>query len=646
MNLLSVENLSKSFGVKTLFRDLNFGIEQGQKVALVARNGAGKSTLLKILQGKEIPDSGQVVFRKDIRVGFLEQDPTFLAGESVYDTLFNSDSPQLQAVRNYELAMEHYEKDPSDKNQEALQTAMEAVEHENAWDFETNIRQILNRLNIHDLDQAATTLSGGQKKRVALARILIENPQLVILDEPTNHLDIEMIEWLEAYFDRNDITLFLVTHDRHFLDEVCTDILELDDNQLYRYKGNYAYFLEKKAEREFNEGRELDKAKSLFKKELEWVRRQPKARGTKSKSRLQEFDALSEKVRGKKRQEELELKFKMNRLGGKVMELIKINKAYGEKTLITNFEHVFKKGERIGIVGKNGVGKSTLLNILTGKEKVDSGKVVHGDTLVVGYYSQEGLKLPEDQRVIDVVKEIGNGIPMADGTVLNAVQLLKLFQFPPDVQHGFVSKLSGGERKRLFLLTILMQNPNFLILDEPTNDLDLVTLGVLEDFLSNFPGCLLIVTHDRYFMDRLTDQLFVFEGNGHVRGFIGNYTDYRIMKDIEASSFAEKATADEEAEPFDSAKSLAQDDKVEVKTEAEVEQKDKRKLSFNEKRELEQLDKRIPELEAKREELNQALIDNASDHEKLIALGDEMTAVVEELEIAEFRWLELTEIES
>jgi len=636
MNLLSVENLTKSFGIKSLFKNLNFGIEQGQKVALVARNGAGKSTLLKILQGKEIPDSGEVVFRKDIRVGFLEQDPLFNEGDTVYDTLFYNDSPQLTAVRNYELAMEHYEKDPSEKHQNALQEAMEEVENAEAWDYESNIRQILNRLNVHDLDQKASTLSGGQKKRVALARILIENPQLVILDEPTNHLDIEMIEWLEAYFDRNDITLFLVTHDRHFLDEVCTDILELDNNQLYRYKGNYEYFLEKKAEREFNEGRELDKAKSLFKKELEWVRRQPKARGTKSKARLGEFDDLSEKVKGKKREEELDLKFKMNRLGGKVMELVKIHKAYGDKKLITNFEHVFKKGERIGIIGKNGVGKSTLLNILTGKEKVDAGKVILGDTLVVGYYTQEGLTLPEDQRVIDVVKEIGNGIPMADGSIMTAVQLLKLFQFPPDVQHGYVSKLSGGERKRLFLLTILMQNPNFLILDEPTNDLDLVTLGVLEDFLSNFPGCLLIVTHDRYFMDRLTDQLFVFEGNGHVRGFIGSYGDYRAMKEVEA-----KVEVEVKGEPFDSAKSLAQDDEAPVSE--PVEETTKRKLNFNEKRELEQLDKRMPELEQKRDELNQALIDFASDHEKLLAIGEEMHALISELESAELRWLELSE---
>lgn len=637
MNLLSVEKLSKSFGFKSLFNDLSFGIDQGQKVALVARNGAGKSTLLKILQGKEIPDSGEVVFRKDIRVGFLEQEPLFAPGETVYQTLFNSDSPQLLAVRNYELALEHYEHDQNEKNQEALQTAMEEVENAEAWDYEASIHQILNRLNIHDLDQKADTLSGGQKKRVALARILIENPQLLILDEPTNHLDLEMIEWLEAYFDRNDITLFIVTHDRHFLDEVCTDILELDNNQLYRYKGNYEYFLEKKAEREFNEGRELDKARSLFKKELEWVRRQPKARGTKSKSRLQEFDNLTEKVKGKKRVEDLDLKFKMNRLGGKIMELVKIHKAYGDKKLITGFDHVFKKGERIGIIGKNGVGKSTLLNILTGKEKVDAGKVIVGETLVVGYYSQEGLKLPEDERVIDVVKEIGNGIPMADGTTLNAVQLLQLFQFPPEVQHGFVSKLSGGEKKRLFLLTILMTNPNFLILDEPTNDLDLVTLGVLEDFLSNFPGCLLIVTHDRYFMDRLTDQLFVFEGNGHVRGFIGNYGDYRIIKEIEEKAIATGSKATVSGQP--STVNGQQPEAPSPKPQAPGQ----KKLSYKEAQELEKLDKRIPELEKRREKLNQLLIDHASDHEKLLQLGVEMTALVVELEGAELRWLELNE---
>ncbi|MBI1221432.1 MAG: ATP-binding cassette domain-containing protein [Bacteroidetes bacterium] len=630
MNLLSIEHLSKSFGSKELFRDLSFGIEQGQKVALIARNGAGKTTLLRILQGKEIPDSGEVVFGKDLRVGFLEQDPTFVPGDSVYDSLFRSDSPQLQAIQAYELALDRYERKQDHDSQLALQEAMQYVDEEQAWDFESQIRQILGRLNINDLDQDASTLSGGQKKRVALARLLIENPQLLILDEPTNHLDIEMIEWLEAYFERNDISLLLVTHDRHFLDQVCTDILELDRFQLFRYKGNYEYYLEKKAEREFNEERETDKAKNLFKKELEWVRRQPKARGTKSKSRLQDFDLLKEKVKSGKRQEELELNFKMNRLGGKVIELHHIHKAYGEKKIISDFSHVFKKGERIGVVGKNGVGKSTLLNILTGNEKVDAGKVIHGETLVVGYYSQEGLSLPEDMRVIDVVKEIGNGIPMKDGSVLNAVQLLKMFQFPPDVQHGFVSKLSGGERKRLFLLTILMENPNFLILDEPTNDLDLMTLGVLEDFLSNFPGCLIIVSHDRYFMDRLTDQLFVFEGDGRIRGFIGNYGDYRMLREIE-----------DNLKKVESA-SIRQND-PDVRNEKSEGSDGRRKLSYKESRELEELNQRIPELEARKKRLESDLLAYSADHEKLTMLGKEMEVLLDQLDEAEMRWLELNE---
>lgn len=630
MNYLSVEQLSKSFGTKSLFKDVSFGIEQGQKVAFIARNGAGKSTLLKILQGKELPDSGQVVFRKDIRVGFLEQDPVFSPGKTVYNTLFQSGSPQIAAVKEYELAQENYDHQPTDENMELLHQAMQKVEDLEAWDIESQIKQILNRLNIVDLNQLADTLSGGQKKRLALAQLLIDNPQLLILDEPTNHLDMEMIEWLEQYFDRNDITLFLVTHDRHFLDEVCTDILELDNNQLYRYKGNYEYYLEKKAEREFNEERETDKARSLYKKELEWVRKQPKARSTKSKSRLQAFEDLGEKVKGKRKEEEIELKFKMNRLGGKILELIRIHKAYGEKKLISGFDHVFKKGERIGIIGKNGVGKSTLLNILTGKEVVDAGKVVIGDTLVLGYFSQEGLNLPEDMRVIDVVKEVGNGIPMADGSTLNAVQLLQLFQFPPDVQHGFVSKLSGGEKKRLFLLTILMTNPNFLILDEPTNDLDLITLGVLEEFLMNFPGCLIIVSHDRYFMDRLTDQLFVFEGNGHIRGFTGNYTEYRILREKELS--AQKAAEVKAPAPAEQAATLT----------SEPISAEKRKLSFGEKRELEQLGELIPQLEQKRDVLNKLLIDHADDHNQVIQLGNELESTLQQLDNAELRWLELS----
>lgn len=630
MNYLSVEQLSKSFGTKSLFKDVNFGIEQGQKVAFIARNGAGKSTLLKILQGRELPDSGQVVFRKDIRVGFLEQDPVFEAGITVYDTLFHSGSPQIAAVKEYELAQENYDHHPTDENMEILQHAMQKVEDLEAWDIESQIKQILNRLNIVDLNQLADTLSGGQKKRLALAQLLIDSPQLLILDEPTNHLDMEMIEWLEQYFDRNDITLFLVTHDRHFLDEVCTDIIELDNNQLYRYKGNYEYYLEKKAEREFNEERETDKARSLFKKELEWVRRQPKARGTKSKSRLQAFDELSDKVRGKRKEEEIELKFKMNRLGGKILELIRIHKGFGDKKLISGFDHVFKKGERIGIIGKNGVGKSTLLNILTGKETVDAGKVIIGDTLVLGYFSQEGLSLPDDMRVIDVVKEVGNGIPMADGSTLNAVQLLQLFQFPPDVQHGFVSKLSGGERKRLFLLTILMTNPNFLILDEPTNDLDLITLGVLEEFLMNFPGCLIIVSHDRYFMDRLTDQLFVFEGNGHIRGFTGNYTEYRILREKELA--AQKTSDSKVALPVETPQ--------EKKSEEPIPD-NKRKLSFGEKRELEQLGELIPKLEKQRDELNRLLVEHADDHNQVIKLGRELEQTIKQLDEAELRWLEL-----
>lgn len=633
MNLLSVDKLSKSYGDKPLFREVSFGIESGQRAALVAKNGSGKSTLLKILRGREIADSGNYAFRQDIRYGFLDQEPEFAEGSNVRQALFHDENAALTAVRNYESALEKLEADESEAAQRELAEAMEKMDELDAWDLESKIKQILQKLNIGHLDQQVSSLSGGQKKRLAMARVLIDDPQLLIMDEPTNHLDIEMIEWLEAYFDRNDISLLLVTHDRHFLDHVCTDIYELDRNGIYRYQGDYEYFVEKKAEREANDEKVTEKARQLYKKELEWVRRQPKARGTKSKSRLEAFEKITEIAKGKQKDKSISLDFKMNRLGGKILELKNIGKAFGQKKIMEGFTYTFRKGERIGIVGKNGVGKSTFLKLIMQQEKPDSGKVILGETIVPGYYSQDGMNLPEDKRVIEVVRDAGDHIPMADGSVLSAVQLLQMFLFPPKVQHGFVNKLSGGERKRLYLLTILMQNPNFLILDEPTNDLDLLTLSVLEDFLINFKGCLILVTHDRYFMDKIVDQLLVFEGDGKIEGFIGTYSEFRAIK-----------AQEKEAEREENKK--AQETPVQKPSNTTSSNSDlnKKKLSFKEKYELEQLNEEIPVLEQKKSELTLALNEAASDHEKLLQLTEELGKISDELDEKELRWLELNEM--
>ncbi len=626
MNVLSVENLSKSFGSRILFRNISFGIESGQKVGLVARNGSGKTTLFRILQGLDIPDSGEVAFNKNIRTGFLDQEPQFPAGLSVYEALFTGDSPQLQAVREYELALEAFEMKAGPETQQNLETAMNRMEEAAAWDMENRIKTVLHQLDIRSLNQKVETLSGGQVKRLALATLLIDEPDLLVLDEPTNHLDIEMIEWLESWIERSTLSLLLVTHDRHFLDNVCEEILELDQGGLFRHRGNYEYFLEKKAEREFNEERELEKDKNLFRRELEWVRRQPKARGTKSKSRLDAFDRLSEKLQRGPAQSDIEMGFRMQRLGNKILELHAVSKSYGEKPLLNRFEHIFRKGERVGIVGKNGSGKSTLLNLITGKTQPDEGKVVVGETVRFGYYSQAGLPMEEEKRVIEVVQEVGDSLTMADGSVLNASQLLKRFGFPPEHQFGPVSKLSGGEKKRLYLLTVLMDNPNFLILDEPTNDLDLDTLAVLESFLTDFPGCLLVVSHDRYFLDRLCEHLFIFEGQGKIRDFNGSYSEYRFLRNEEIRQ--EKADVAREKTP---------------ETKIETPESTRKKLSYKEKKELEELDALLPQLESRKSELEQALNDAGGDHEKIQELSEKLGKLQEELEEKELRWLELND---
>lgn len=639
MNLLSVENLYKSYGDKQLFSGISFGIEQGQRAALVARNGAGKSTLLNILAGKDIADSGNVTFRNDVAVSFLEQEPVFNLDDTVYHALFHSENDMQKAISAYEIALEKQEDDNSPENQKELAKAIEMVEAQDAWNYETKVKQILSSLNIHHLEQKVSSLSGGERKRLALARVLIEEPQLLIMDEPTNHLDLDMIEFLENYFIRNDVSLLLVTHDRYFLDNVCTDILELDNAKLYRYRGNYEYFIEKKAERELNESKELEKTKNLYRRELEWVRRMPKARTTKSKVRVDQFNKLNESLSGRKKQEELKLQVKMSRIGGKILELKKIRKSYGQKIILDGFDYTFKKGERIGIAGKNGAGKTTFLNIITGQEQPDYGKINVGETIVFGYYSQKGIELKEDKRVIEVVKDVGEYIPMGDGTKLLPSQLLQLFQFPPEMQYTYVSKLSGGERKRLYLLTVLMKNPNFLILDEPTNDLDLITLSTLEQFLLDFQGCLLMVSHDRYFMDKLADQLFILEGNGVVKTYLGSYTDYR-----------EEEKEKKKRQNYDSSDSkitLITDKNQDNQKNQKNHSSDviKRKMTNKERFEFQNLDKEIVTLEKQKAELTAKLASGITDHKELLEISGKLGEVSRLLDEKQLRWLELSEFE-
>lgn len=628
MNILSVENVSKSYGTKVLFKNISFGLDQGQKIGLLARNGAGKSSLLKILTGNDISDSGNVVMRNGISVAFLGQEPVFDKSNSVLEAALSGLNPSIIAVKEYEFALEQCEKDPTEKNSDLLTNAIEKIDELNAWDYESKVKQILSKLQITNLLQPVSTLSGGQLKRVALSKVLIDDPDFLILDEPTNHLDVEMIEWLEEYLISKDTTLVLVTHDRYFLDRICDEILELENGQLYRYKGNFSYFMEKKAEREFNEGREVDKAQNLMRKELEWIRKMPKARTTKSKSRIDAFYDLEEKATGRKVQDEMELNVKMSRIGGKIIELKKVYKSFGDVPIVKGFDYTFKTGERIGIVGKNGIGKSTFLNMLMGLKQPDSGKINVGETVVFGYYSQKGLELKEDKRVMEVVKDIADVIPLSDGSKVNASQFLQLFKFPPDIQYTYVSKLSGGEKRRLYLLTVLMKNPNFLILDEPTNDLDLLTLGILEDFLSNFKGCLVIVSHDRYFMDKLVDHLFIFEGDGIISDFNGSYNDYRD-KMIEQEKEIKRAIPKKEA-PIVVAKAEPITDK-------------KEKLTFKEKFEHDALQKEIPELEEEKRLLEKKLESNITDHQELTNCTKRIGEVIQLIDEKSLRWLELSE---
>jgi len=634
VNYLSAELISKAYGAKKLFSKISFGLNQGQRIGLIAKNGAGKSTLLKIITGEEIADEGKITFRNDITVTYLSQNPVFNVEDTVEEAIYKTDNIVLNAVREYDFALEAFEEEMTDKTSTRLEKATEAMNHLDAWQIESKVKEVLQRLKIAFLHKKIGLLSGGQKKRVALAKVLIDEPQLLIMDEPTNHLDVEMIEWLENYLVNKDLTLLVVTHDRYFLDSVCNEIIEIDNQKLFTYKGNFQYYIEKKAEREGMENSEIDKAKNLYKRELEWVRKMPRARGTKSKSRVDAFYDVKDKAFSKKADEKLELSVKMNRLGKKILEVEKIKKAFGDIKIINEFSYIFKKGEKIGVVGKNGVGKSTFLNMVMELDKPDSGTITTGETIIYGYYSQEGIQLNEDKRVIEVVKDIAEYIPLADGSKLSASQLLTRFLFSADIQYSFVSKLSGGEKRRLFLMTILIKNPNFLILDEPTNDLDIVTLSVLEDFLTNFQGCVLIVTHDRYFMDKLVDHLFVFEGNGVVRDYPGNYTEYRIRKDMEDRAAAAGKT-----------EIAIGESKADIPAIISSENSSgKRKLSSKEKREYEQLEKDIAKLETEKELLTEKLNNGIADHKEMMACSEQIGKIIEDLESKGMRWLELSEI--
>ncbi len=616
MNLLSVENISKAFGERIILQNISFGINKDQKIAFIAKNGTGKTTLLNIMAGKDLPDSGQVVFRKGIHIGFLSQNPYFDEELTVEETIFATDNPILRLIQTYEHALQHPE------NEDAYQKAFEQMELHNAWDFETQYKQILFKLKLDNLQLKVKNLSGGQKKRLALANVLISKPDLLILDEPTNHLDLEMIEWLEQYFAKENLTLFIVTHDRYFLERVCNEILELDGGELFSYKGNYSYFLEKKEQRLTQEQASVEKAKNLYTKELDWMRRQPKARTTKSKSRIDDFYKIKEQAHKRRKEHSVQLEINMERLGSKTVEFHNVSKAFGQLQVLNKFSYNFLRGERVGIIGKNGTGKSTFLNLLTGAIPPDSGKIIVGDTIKFGYYTQEGIEVIQGQKVIEVIQKYGDYIPLLKGRTLSAAQLLERFLFDRKKQYDYVEKLSGGELKRLYLCTVLIQNPNFLILDEPTNDLDIVTLNVLEDFLLDYPGCLVVVSHDRYFMDKIVDHLFVFKGKGEVEDFPGNYTDYRVY---------------EESTP-------PADETSKKETTKNTWRKDGMKgLSFNEQKEYNRLEKEIATLEEKKATIEAAFATGNLTPDEIqsqsVALQETLMFIEEKTE----RWFELTE---
>ncbi len=622
MNLLSAESISKTYNDRWLFKDISLGISQGEKFGFVGNNGVGKTTLLKILTGEIQPDNGKLSIRQGIRLGYLTQTPSVSDQITVKDLLFSESNEVAKVVKEYEDCIHHPDTSP-----ERMQAVLEKMEDLKAWDYEAKVHEVIEKLGVPDIDKKFGELSGGQKKRIFLAQLLLLEPDLIIMDEPTNHLDLTAIEWLENYLSGQNITLIMVTHDRYFLDAVATEIIELDRGQLFRYKGNYAYFLEKKAEREEILKVEVTKARHLLKKELEWMRRQPRARGTKSKYRVEAYYDLEKKASQNLKKDKLELDFREARQGGKILEVENIAKTYGELKIIDNFSHVFKKKDRIGVVGKNGVGKSTFLDILTGNLKPDKGEVIRGVTTKFGYFTQETITLNPANRLIEEVKEIAEFITLADGTQVSASKFLDNFLFPPEKQYNYISKLSGGEKKRLQLLKLLVTNPNFLILDEPTNDFDIDTLNVLEDYLDNFSGCLLLVSHDRYFMDHLVDQLFVFEGDGKIWLFNGNYTDYRDwLEDEQLRSVNQKPL------------------QTPVKELSTTKPAEKKKLTFKEKQEFEKLQGEIEALEKRKSAIALHFTNGSTDHSKLQQWSKEIKEISSEIDEKTLRWLELSEI--
>ena len=621
MNLVSVEGISKAYGEKVLFEPISFGINKDQKIALIAKNGSGKTSILKILAGTDTPDQGAVNCRKDTRISFLPQEPKLDPKLTVEQAILQSGSKILNVIANYDRALEN----PDD--QEAYQKAFEAMDQNDAWDFENQYKQILSKLKLDRLDAKVGALSGGQKKRIALCNVLLEQPELLILDEPTNHLDLEMIEWLEDYFKKEKITLLMVTHDRYFLERVCNEIIELDEGKLYSYKGNYSYYLEKRDARIAQEQVEAHKTKLHFKKELDWMRRQPKARTTKSKSRIEDFKIIKEKAQQRRNDHEVQLEINMERLGSKMIEMHKVSKSFEDKVILDAYDYTFQRNDRIGIIGKNGTGKSTFLNLITEGIAPDTGKIVLGETVKFGYYTQKGIEVKEGQKVIEVIREFGDFIPLKKGQKISAQQLLERFLFDRKKQYDFVEKLSGGERKRLYLCTVLIQNPNFLILDEPTNDLDILTLNVLESFLLDFPGCLIVVSHDRYFMDKIVDHLFVFQGKGRIDDFPGNYSDYRAYEESAVQEMY-NASSDQKKQNND----------------WKAANKSENGLSFNEQKEYSKLEKEIKNLEKSRDSLQNRFSTATLNPEEIKTLSIELSEISEQIDVKTERWFVLSDI--
>jgi len=622
MNYLSVENLTKSFGERVLFSDLTFGIDQGQKVSIIAKNGSGKTTLLRCLMDYEQYDSGRIVYRNDIRIAFMEQTELMNEKQTILEAVFDHDLPELKLIKEYNVAMDN-------NDEKALEHLYQEITEMNAWDIEVKVQQILSVLKLQDTSQVVGSLSGGQKKRVALAKVLLSDADFLFLDEPTNHLDLDMIEWLESYLATSKSTILMVTHDRYFLEVVCDTIFELADKTLYKYKGNFSYYLEKKAEREDQLQSTIEKAKNTFRKELDWIRRQPKARSVKQKARVDAFQDIKKTALQNTDEDELELPVKMERLGSKIVEFHKVGKEFGEKKILEDFTYNVQRLERLGIVGNNGSGKTTFLKMLLGEEPTNKGKIVIGETVVFGYYSQDLIKVKDDFKVIDVVKEVAEYIPLEKGKQLSAAQLLERFLFPRDMHYTFVHKLSGGEKRRLKLLRVLMSNPNFLILDEPTNDLDIFAMSVLEDYLRNFQGCLIVVSHDRYFMDKMVDHLFVFEGEGVIKDIVGNYTDFR-KKQIQDKRDEKNAISQVKIEKV-------------VEEKPKVKEEIKRKLNFNEKAEFESLEKNLEKLELDKATILAKISSEGVSNQDVYELGVKLGEIVSEIEAKTNRWIELSE---